>query len=128
MRDIVAALVLLFLRNGDKATQRAVLRLVIGLLLWIHNLISPMIDGTVFVSNRNWMANCLISEALGNPNGVFNIVTLADFGGNHCRKCIAGAVNAVRIVIRFAQPKRFAAFQQHKIPNFFLSWIVMGTF
>lgn len=37
MRDIVAALVLLFLRNGDKATQRAVLRLVIGLLLWIHN-------------------------------------------------------------------------------------------
>ena len=99
MRDIVAALVLLFLRNGDKATQRAVLRLVIGLLLWIHNLISPMIDGTVFVSNRNWMANCLISKAFGNPNGVFNIVTFADFGGNHGRKCIASAVNTVRIVI-----------------------------
>lgn len=128
MRNIIATLVLFFLRNGGKDTQRAVLRLVIGLLSWIHNLISPMIDGTVFVANRNWMANCLISKAFGNPNSVFNIITLADFGGNHCRKCITGAVNAVRIVIRFAQPKRFTTFQQHKIPNFFLSRIVMGTF
>lgn len=117
-----------FLRNGGKDTQRAVLWSVNGLLLWIYNLISPMIDRAILVSNRNWMANCLISEAFGNPNGVFNIVTFADFGGNHGRKCIASAVNTVRIVIRFAQPKRFATFQQHKIPNFFLSWIVMGTF
>ena len=32
MRNIIATLVLFFLRNGGKDTQRAVLRLVIGLL------------------------------------------------------------------------------------------------